>query len=69
MIFRPLGFLRQMGTPCILEIPDGPRFLRRDQKNRKHFYFEGPSQMVSDVGDFYDECKRLSGTAPGVEKT
>ena len=51
-------------------IPDGRRFLRRDLKNRKHFYFEGPSQTIPDVGDFYDECEHeicLSGTSGMLE--
>ena len=53
----------------ILDIPDGRRFLRHDQKNRKHrkhFYFEGTSQTIPDVGDFYDECEHeicLYGTS------
>ena len=47
-------------------IPDGQQFLRRDRKNRKHYYVEGPSQTVSNVSDFYDECEHeicLSGTS------
>ena len=28
-----------------------------EKKNRNHFHFEGPSQTVPDVGDFYDECE------------
>ena len=54
----------------IPDIPDGRRFLRRDRKNRKHFYFEGPFQTVSDVGDFHDECEHeicLSGTSRMLE--
>ena len=54
----------------ISDIPDGRRVLRRDLENRKHFYFEGPSQTVPDVGDFYDECEReicLSGTSGMLE--
>ena len=50
----------------IPDIPDGRRFLQRDRNNWKHFYFEGPSQTVPDVGDFYDECESeicLSGTS------
>ena len=31
---------------CELSIPDGWRFLRRDRKNREHFYFEGTSQTA-----------------------
>ena len=49
----------------IPDIPDGRRFLRRDRKNRKHFYFEGTVPDGLDVGDFYDECEHeiyLSGT-------
>ena len=49
----------------IPDIPDARQFLRRDRKNRKHFYFEGTSQTVPDVSDFYDECEHeicLSGT-------
>ena len=52
--------------PSEHSIPDGRRFLRRDRKNRKHFYFEGPSQTFPDVGNFYDECEHeicLSGTS------
>ena len=30
----------------IPDIPEGRRLLRRHRKNRKHFYFEGPSQTV-----------------------
>ena len=67
------GFLRSFDVwdsydQCehpIADIPDGRRFLRRDRKNRKHFYFEVLSQTVPDVGDFYDECEQkicLSGT-------
>ena len=40
--------------------------LQRGVKNRKHFCFEGPSETVPDVGDFYDECEHeicLSGTS------
>ena len=54
----------------IPDIPDGRRFLRRDRKNRKHFYFEGSSQTVPDVGDFYNECEHeiyLSGTSGMLE--
>ena len=56
------GFLRSFDVwdsydQCehtISEIPDGRRFLRRDRKNRKHFYFQ-LSQTVPDVSDFHDE--------------
>ena len=29
-------------------IPDGRRVLRRDRKNRNHFYFKSKSQTVAD---------------------
>ena len=41
----------------IPEIPDGRRFLRRNRKNRNHFYFVGTVPDILDVGDFYDECE------------
>ena len=43
----------------ILDIPDGRRLLRCDQKNRNHFYFKVTSQTVPDVGDFYDVIRRI----------
>ena len=48
----------------IPDIPDGRRLLRRDQKYRKHFYFEG-AQTVPNVDDYHDKCEHeicLSGT-------
>ena len=54
----------------IPDFPDGRRFLRRDRKNRKHFYFEGPSETIPEAGDFYDEWEYeicLSGTSRMLE--
>ena len=64
------GFLRSFAVwdfynQCEHTIPDGRRFLQHDRMNWKHFYFEGMSQTVPEVGDFYDECEHkicLSGT-------
>ena len=51
--------LRTSGNQAyfIPEIPDRRRFLRCDQKNRNHFYFEGTVPDIPDVSDFYNECE------------
>ena len=48
----------------IVDIPDDRRLLRRDRKNRNHFYFEGTSKWSPTVGNFYYNCEHeisLSG--------